>query len=142
MSCCMRMFLPPRPGTAFQASWLRPRASGSGRLPERQHAPPAAQVSWCSLEVKLSGPKAVTAPPPSGAPPPQLTAAALNLKTWLNPASGAPEIVAASVVHLGSLRMDAPFPKARTTKGLHPVLHPVGVSAQHRVSAPACVTSA
>ena len=70
-----------------------------------------AQVSWCKLEVKLAGPKAVTALPPGGAPPPQLTVAALNLKTWLNPASGASEVVAASVVHLTSMRMDAPFPK-------------------------------
>ena len=37
--------------------------------------------------------------------------AAINLKTWLNPKSGASEIVAASVVHLSGVRQDAPMPK-------------------------------
>lgn len=71
-------------------------------------------MSWCKLEVRLAGPKAVTALPPGGAPPPPLAVAALNLKTWLNPATGASEVVAASVVHLPAMRVDAPFPKVQT----------------------------
>lgn len=47
----------------------------------------------------------------AGTPPPPLTVAALNLKTWMNPATGTSEVVAASVVHLPAMRVDVPFPK-------------------------------
>lgn len=49
----------------------------------------------------------------AGMPAPPLAVAALNLKTWINPASGTSEVVAASVVHLPAMRVDAPFPKVR-----------------------------
>lgn len=43
-----------------------------------------AQVSWCKLEVKLDGPKKITAGCASRQHPPPLIVAALNLKTTLN----------------------------------------------------------
>jgi hypothetical protein len=62
-------------------------------------------VSWCKLEVELSGPKALLAGKHAGAaelrarrPPPPLTAAALNLRLHTNPQTQQPEILAASVV--------------------------------------------
>ena len=41
------------------------------------------QVSWCKLEVKLSGPKTITAGCANRQQPPPLVVAALNLKTTI-----------------------------------------------------------
>lgn len=53
----------------------------------------------------------------AGTQSPPLTVAALNLKTWMNPATGTSEIVAASVVHLPAMRVDVPFPKVAAAAG-------------------------
>lgn len=91
-------------------------------MPGMERDTARAQVSWCKLEVTVSSPKAVTAlesggkgrPPlaPSQLPPrPPLALAALNLRTWTNPATGAAEVVAASVVHMAAVRQDVPLRK-------------------------------
>ncbi|KIY94207.1 DNA polymerase alpha subunit A, partial [Monoraphidium neglectum] len=78
----------------------------------------SAMVSWCKLEVELSGPKALLAGKHAGAaelrarrPPPPLTAAALNLRLHTNPQTQQPEILAASVVHLAGVSPDSPMPR-------------------------------
>ncbi len=55
----------------------------------------------------------ITAPPPSGKVPPPLRVAALNLKTWQNPATNASEIVAVSVVYHEAVRQNVPFAQVR-----------------------------
>jgi hypothetical protein len=63
------------------------------------------QVSWCKMEVELSGPKALLAGKHAGAaamrarrPPPPLTVAALTLRLHTDARTQQPEILAASVV--------------------------------------------
>jgi hypothetical protein len=67
------------------------------------------QVSWCKLEVELSGPKALLAGKHAGAaemrarrPPPPLTVAALTLRLHTDARTQQPEILAASVVRRGA----------------------------------------
>lgn len=89
----------------------------------------------------MGSPKAVTALEsagkgraplmPSQLPPrPPLSVAALNLRTWTNPATGAAEIVAASVVHMAAVRQDVPLKKV-------PACLTPAVPALYRCSLPA-----
>ncbi|GAX83060.1 hypothetical protein CEUSTIGMA_g10486.t1 [Chlamydomonas eustigma] len=73
------------------------------------------QMSWCKLEVYVNSSKAVSAPEPGSElymrPSPPLTVAAMQLKTIINPATHQHEIVAAGVVHLSSVNVEAPMSK-------------------------------
>ena len=68
------------------------------------------QVSWCKLEVKLGSPKNIVVPTGSAQDRevPQITVAALNLKTFINPQTNASEIVIATVMYLKDVRTDGP----------------------------------
>ncbi len=68
------------------------------------------QVSWCKIEVQVSSPKHVSAPTGSAQDRevPQITVAALNLKTFINPQTNSSEIVVATVMYLKDVRTDGP----------------------------------
>ncbi|KAK9810187.1 hypothetical protein WJX72_006462 [[Myrmecia] bisecta] len=81
------------------------------------------QVSWCKLEVEVKEPKhIVTSPEAQSRDAPPLVVAALNIKTYSNPrVAHANEIVAASVVYLNQVKIDAPMPKE--AYGAHALRH-------------------
>ena len=67
------------------------------------------QVSWCKMEVTVESPKQVLSAPGLGnRPPPKITVAAVNLKTFINPKHSTSEIVAATVMHVRDVRTDVP----------------------------------
>ena len=67
-------------------------------------------MSWCKIEVQVASPKHVSAPTGSAQDRevPQITVAALNLKTFINPQTNASEIVIATVMYLKDVRTDGP----------------------------------
>ncbi|GMH42291.1 hypothetical protein BSKO_10210 [Bryopsis sp. KO-2023] len=72
------------------------------------------QRSWCSVEVEVSGHKSITQelePEWKAKAPPPLKVAAINLKTFVNPATQVNEVVVASVIHLDKIKCDGPTPK-------------------------------
>jgi DNA polymerase alpha subunit A len=94
---------------ALEALMLKRKVMGPGWLALRRpvRAAPAAQLSWCRLEVEVEGHKAV-APAPGGRPAPTLVVAAVHLKTVVNPATAANEVAAASVVYLPRVDTEGP----------------------------------
>ena len=84
-------------------SWLALRGAAA--------VPAAEQRSWCRLEVRLAGHKAVGSAPVEGSvrESPPLVVASLHLKTVLNAKANVNEIAAASVVTARAVNIDAPM---------------------------------
>jgi len=71
-----------------------------------------AQVSWCDAELEVSGPKDVVAGGEvANRDAPRLVVASLHVKTHVNPATQSNEIVSASVVSMGGVKVDGPTTK-------------------------------
>ncbi|KAL6785075.1 POLA1 [Auxenochlorella protothecoides x Auxenochlorella symbiontica] len=93
----------------LEALTLKRRLMGPGwlALAAPRAVAPSAQLSWCALEVEVAGHKAVAAAPAGVRPAPPLTLASLHVQTALVAGGAAAEIVAASVVYLPEVDVEA-----------------------------------
>ncbi|KAK2077328.1 hypothetical protein QBZ16_004962 [Prototheca wickerhamii] len=95
--------------SALEALTLKRRLMGPGWLlvSEPRRVAASAQLSWCALEAEVDGHKRVAADAACAAPAPPLTLAALHVQTALEPGAAQAEIVAASVVAMPGVELDA-----------------------------------
>lgn len=94
----------------LEALMLKRKVMGPSWVAVKQprRVDPGQQLSYCQLEVEVEGHKAVFAAAEGSRPAPPLTVAAVHLKTVINPATAANEVVSASVVYLPRVNTDGP----------------------------------
>lgn len=95
------------------------------------------QVSWCAVELEVSGPKAVvTGGEVSNRDVPPLVVASLHIKTHINPSTNANEIVAVSVLYTNHAKVShAPRTKAAWDKKRR---HPPSCAPQQQSASGCC----
>eukprot|EP00854_Cymbomonas_tetramitiformis_P021355 gene21355-25665_t len=94
--------------SALEALLLKRKIMGPSWLCVRDAVVASSQMSWCKVEMTVSGHKTISHPQQQSDPPP-VTVAALNLKTVINKGHNVNEVIAASVLWVQRVKVDGPM---------------------------------